>query len=92
MGLVRLVTRRRGTSVVLLGAVVSLGVVAVAASRFSWRRTKAEETPENVPEGLHKEETTTTTTPTAGQRWDTPPEALEPPQVEASESPPSPEV
>jgi hypothetical protein len=87
MGLARLVTRRRrGTSVVLLGAVVSLGVVAMTASRFSWRRTKAERTPDPEPESLPE----TDKTPTAGQRWDTPPEALEPPQVEASESPPPP--
>jgi hypothetical protein len=46
MGLARLVTRRSGTSsivpVVVLGAAVSLGVVALTASRFGWRRTKAE--------------------------------------------------
>jgi hypothetical protein len=88
MGLARMVTRRRrGTSVVLLGAVVSLGVVAVVASRFSWRKPKLEST--NEPEAA-KAKDETKAAPTAGQRWDTPPEALEPPQVEASESPPSP--
>jgi hypothetical protein len=87
MGLARLVTRRRGTSVVLLGAVVSLGVVAMTASRFSWRRTKAEPAPEPPPEQPGKQDPTT-----SGLRWDTPPAALEPPYVEASETPPSPEV
>jgi hypothetical protein len=91
MGLARLVTRRRGTSVVLLGAVVSLGVVAVAASRFSWRKPKVENTPEPEPESPAKKDETQPA-PTAGQRWDARPVALEPPHVEASESPPSPEV
>jgi uncharacterized membrane protein YebE (DUF533 family) len=85
MGLARLVTRRRGTSVVLLGAVVSLGVVAMTASRFSWRRTKAEPAPEPQPQSTDTPEATT-------PRWDTPPIALEPPYVKASETPPSPEV
>jgi hypothetical protein len=41
--------RRRRTSVVpfvVLGAAVSIGVVALTASRFGWRRTKAEAAPE----------------------------------------------
>jgi hypothetical protein len=50
MGLARLVSRRKGTSVVRVvpfGAAVSLGVVAVTASRLSWRRTRSEEPPES---------------------------------------------
>lgn len=54
MGLARLVKRRNGTSsivpVVVLGAAVSLGVVALTASRFGWRRTKAEKHAGDEPE------------------------------------------
>jgi hypothetical protein len=54
MGLARLVTRRNGTSsivpVVVLGAAVSLGVVALTASRFGWRRTKADKQAAEAPE------------------------------------------
>jgi hypothetical protein len=84
MGLARLVRRNRGTSVVLLGAVVSLGVVAVSASRFSWRRTKSEPDPETTPAPSAQENEA------PQPRWDTPPTALEPPHVEASGNPPSP--
>jgi hypothetical protein len=41
--------RRRRNSVVpfvVLGAAVSVGVVALTASRFGWRRTKADPVPE----------------------------------------------
>jgi hypothetical protein len=44
--------RRRRNSVVpyvVLGAAVSIGVVALTASRFGWRRTKAEPAPEVGP-------------------------------------------
>jgi hypothetical protein len=51
--------RRRGAAgvvpIVVLGAAVSLGVVAVTASRFGWRRTKADNLPDQPvgdgPEG-----------------------------------------
>lgn len=80
MGLARLVSRRRGTSVVpivVLGAAVGIGVVAVTASRFPWRRTKAEsravevtDAP-TVPDAAPRFERVVTP-----QRWDTPPAAL----------------
>jgi hypothetical protein len=64
MGLARLVTRRSGMSVVLLGAVVSVGVVAMTASRFPWRRTKADKAPRDDGAETTTPTTTTTTTTT----------------------------
>jgi hypothetical protein len=49
MGLARMVTRRSGTTIVL-GAVVSLGVVALASSAFGRRRAKKPEQPAGVDE------------------------------------------
>jgi hypothetical protein len=100
MGLARLVTRRSGMSVVLLGAAVSVGVVAMTASRFPWRRTKAEKAPrDDGAETTTPTTTPTTTTPPAiprfkpapprdpgAPRWDTPPAAI----AEAHGNPPSP--
>lgn len=77
MGLGRLVSRRRGASVagvVLIAAAVSLGVVAVSASRFSWRRTRPEDGPDEqagAPE-VKPPPARDADTP----RWDTPPPEL----------------
>jgi hypothetical protein len=68
MGLGRLVTRRKGTSlvpVIVLGAAVSLGVVAVSASRFGWRRMKAEKAPEDDGPGAPADAGETAETPHA---------------------------
>jgi hypothetical protein len=87
MGLPRLVRRHRGASVVVLGAAVSIGVVAMTASGFSWRRTKAEPEPEAQEP---RREDAEKAQPDTKTRWDTPPAELEPPQVESPASPPSP--
>ncbi len=98
MGLARLVTRRKGASVVpvvVLGAAVSLGVVALTASRFGWRRTKPE-ADADAP-GQRQQEETRTTAPAPrfkpapprdpdAPRWDTPPAAI----AGARPHPPSP--
>jgi hypothetical protein len=101
MGLARLVTRRKGTSsivpVVVLGAAVSLGVVAVTASRFGWRRTKADkavETAQPAPaapedDGLPSAAPRLKPAPArepGSPRWDTLPAAL----AQAKPDPPSP--
>jgi hypothetical protein len=97
MVLARLMTRRRGTSVVpvvLLGAAVSLGVVAVTASRLAWRKTRSEEPAEeeapgetaNEPPRFKPAPPRDPNTP----RWDTPPPSLEPATTTASPDPPSP--
>jgi len=74
--------RRRRNSVVpfvVLGAAMSVGVVALTASRFGWRRTKADpvpeiETPETPdtpkPEPRFKP---APPRPANAPRWDTPP-------------------
>jgi hypothetical protein len=77
--------RRRRNSVVpfvVLGAAMSIGVVALTASRFGWRRTKAEpaaeietvETPE-IPEPPKKEPRFKPAPPRPANspRWDSPP-------------------
>jgi hypothetical protein len=92
--------RRRGAAgvvpIVVLGAAVSLGVVAVTASRFGWRRTKADkvaEKPESETTGDPQpkpDETRPSRFKPApprdpdAPRWDTPPPVLTPPQPDAS--------
>jgi hypothetical protein len=92
MGFGRLVTRRKGVSVVpvvVLGAAVSLGVVALTASRFGWRRTTAEPDVEGQPAPpAAAPEAEAQPAPPAlrfkpappraadAPRWDTPPAAL----------------
>jgi hypothetical protein len=75
--------RRRRNSVVpfvVLGAAMSIGVVALTASRFGWRRTKADppteiETPEERPEAETKEPRFKPAPPRPANapRWDSPP-------------------
>jgi hypothetical protein len=80
--------RRRRNSVVpfvVLGAAVSVGVVALTASRFGWRRTKADpvpeietpETPEtpDTPEAPKQEPRFKPAPPrdATTPRWDSPP-------------------
>ena len=83
--------RRRRNSVVpfvVLGAAMSVGVVALTASRFGWRRTKADPVPEiETPETPESPETAETPEapkpeprfkpapprPANTPRWDTPP-------------------
>jgi hypothetical protein len=81
--------RRRRNSVVpfvVLGAAVSIGVVALTASRFGWRRTKTEPASE-LPETVETPETPQTPDapaqdprfkpapprPANAPRWDSPP-------------------
>jgi hypothetical protein len=99
MGFGRLVTRRRrGTSsvvpVVVLGAAVSLGVVAVTASRFGWRRTKSDKTPAEAPatetsadDAAPRHKQIPPRAPGA-PRWDSPPPELT--SARAKPDPPSP--
>lgn len=70
--------RRRRNSVVpfvVLGAAVSLGVVALTASRFGWRRTKADPVPEKPVEEPKPEPRFKPAPPRPADtpRWDTPP-------------------
>jgi len=80
--------RRRRNSVVpfvVLGAAVSVGVVALTASRFGWRRTKADPVPEiETPQTPATPETAEAPKPEPRfkpapprpantPRWDTPP-------------------
>jgi hypothetical protein len=66
---------------VVLGAAVSIGVVALTASRFGWRRTKAEpaapeiETPETTPDPPAPEPRFKPAPPRTADspRWDSPP-------------------
>jgi hypothetical protein len=78
--------RRKRTSVVSmvpLGA-VSLGIVAVTASRFAWRRPKSEnpaDTPEVQSDQEPKREPRFKPAPPRdpdAPSWDTPPPALQP--------------
>jgi hypothetical protein len=86
-------SRRRAASVVLLGAAVSLGIVAVSSARFSWRREKDEsmgadepseepEAPEAQPEPDEEPRPRPRFKPAPPRdpdapRWDTPPSTLE---------------
>jgi len=76
--------RRRRNSVVpfvVLGAAVSIGVVALTASRFGWRRTKAEKPELETPEATEALETPkpeprfkpAPPRPADTPRWDSPP-------------------
>jgi hypothetical protein len=74
--------RRRRNSVVpfvVLGAAMSIGVVALTASRFGWRRTKSKpeelETPAEQPEPETKEPRFKPAPPrdATTPRWDSPP-------------------
>lgn len=77
--------RRRRSSVVpfvVLGAAVSIGVVALTASRFGWRRTKADPPaeidatadPETQPEEPKEPRfKPAPARPADTPRWDTPP-------------------
>ena len=80
--------RRRRNSVVpfvVLGAAVSVGVVALTASRFGWRRTKADPVPEiETPQTSETPETAEAPKPEPRfkpapprpantPRWDSPP-------------------
>jgi hypothetical protein len=63
---------------VVLGAAVSIGVVALTASRFGWRRTKAEPAPEiqPTPEAEPPKEPRFKPAPPRdanAPRWDSPP-------------------
>jgi hypothetical protein len=65
---------------VVLGAAVSIGVVALTASRFGWRRAKAEppteiETPVEQPEPDAREPRLKPAPPRHANvpRWDSPP-------------------
>jgi hypothetical protein len=93
MGLPRLVTRRSGTALVLLGAAVSLGVVVVTASRFSWRRTRSEagaEQSRSDPNDAPRFKPAPPRAPDA-PRWDSPPAELTPARgTQAEPDPPSP--
>ena len=90
-----MVTRRGVASivpVVVLGTVVSLGVVAVSASRFGWRRSKAEKKAADGEEGVEETVSAPAEEPAPeppvrrfkpapprdpdAPRWDTPPAAL----------------
>jgi hypothetical protein len=67
--------RRRRNSVVpfvVLGAAVSIGVIALTASRFGWRRTKAEEPKEPATEPAPPPTPEPRFRPAL--RWDAPPE------------------
>jgi hypothetical protein len=98
MGLARLVARRKGTTIVLLGAAVSLSVVAMTASRFPWRRTKAEIPPAEPRDQDPTDARASDHVPTRPRfkpapprdphapRWDTPPAA----SVQVQGNPPSP--
>ena len=72
--------RRRRSSVVpfvVLGAAVSLGVVALTASRFGWRRTKAEPTEAEQPTPETRpapEPRFVPASPVPAARWDATPE------------------
>jgi hypothetical protein len=92
--------RRRGAAgvvpIVVLGAAVSLGVVAVTASRFGWRRTKADKVPDKPEAESTDDAQPPATTKPPGRfkpapprdpdvpRWDTPPPVLTPPQPDPS--------
>jgi hypothetical protein len=78
--------RRRRNSVVqfvVLGAAVSIGVVALTSSRFGWRRTKAEplvtgietseEPPAAEPDTLEPSIKPAPPRPANAPRWDSPP-------------------
>ena len=61
---------------VVLGAAASIGVVALTASRFGWRRTKAEPPQEPTPEPEPSAEPRlkpATARPADILRWDSPP-------------------
>jgi hypothetical protein len=86
--------RRRRSSVVpfvVLGAAVSLGVVALTASRFGWRRTKAETTEEQPPPETRPapEPGFVPARPVPAARWDATPEEYA--AARASGDPPAPE-
>jgi hypothetical protein len=72
--------------VVLLGAAVSLGVIAVTASRFSWRRPKTEPAMEPARDPK-KSEPQSPRDPDA-PRWDSPPPELQPPSPADDDDPP----